>query len=134
MTSLLKLLYATPSFLNFRFWLLSPAVFFLTSCSLDNEEDLFADEICLTNEVSYSGTIKPLIDNNCIACHNSSLPSGNINLEDYNHLKPLLENGRFLESISHSPGFFPMPKGGPKLSDCDISKVEKWIEEGFPNN
>ena len=134
MISLSKLLHAKHFVLTTRIWLLIPVVFFLTGCSFDNEEDLFADEICLTDEVTFSGTIEPLIDKNCIACHNSALPSGNINLEDYNQLKPLIENGRFLGSISHSRGFSAMPKGGPKLSDCDISKVEKWIEEGFPEN
>lgn len=134
MISLIKLLHTNRSVLTLKLLLLSPAIFCFTSCSFDNEEDLFADEICLTDEVTFSGTIAPLIENNCIACHNSALPSGNINLENYSQLKPLLENGRFLGSISHSPGFSPMPKGGPKLSDCDIAKVERWIEDGFPEN
>jgi len=27
-----------------------------------------------------------------------------------------------------------MPKGGNKLSDCDIRKLEIWIIKGKPNN
>lgn len=120
--------------LPFRSGLLSLLLIFNISCTFDNEEDLFADEVCLTEDVTFSGFVKPLIDTKCRSCHNSALASGNVNLEDFSKLKPTIEDGRFLGSISHSPGLSPMPKGGAKLSDCDISKVEKWIAAGFPEN
>jgi len=27
-----------------------------------------------------------------------------------------------------------MPQNGNKLSDCNITKIEKWITAGAPNN
>lgn len=122
-----------------RFFSPSRASFLLviilgTSCSFDKEEEIFAHEVCEPENITFSGFVKPLIDSKCIACHNSVNPSGNVNLESFNSLKPHIENGKFLGSINHSPGFSPMPKGGTKLSDCDISKVKSWIDEGFANN
>jgi hypothetical protein len=39
---------------------------------------------------------------------------------------------RMLGALRGTAGFSAMPQGGTKLSDCDISKVEKWINSGFP--
>jgi hypothetical protein len=36
--------------------------------------------------------------------------------------------------ISHSPGYRYMPKYGPKLPDCEIAGIKKWIDAGAPNN
>ena len=119
---------------NQKLWLLSFLLLFGTGCSSDNEEELFADEVCLSEEVSFSGFVKPLIDSRCGSCHNSTLPSGNVNLEDYQQLKGVVNSGRLLGSIHQEPGFSPMPKGGAKLSDCDIEKIESWISAGLPEN
>lgn len=117
-----------------RHWMLIPLMVLSTACSFDNEEDLFADEVCLTDDVTFSGFVKPLIDRSCSSCHNSALASGNVNLETFSTIKPVIEDGRFLGTIHHRPGFSPMPQGGPKLSDCELSKIERWIEDGFPDN
>jgi hypothetical protein len=117
-----------------KIWLLASLILSCVSCSNDNEEELFAHEVCLSEEVSFSGFVKPLIDNRCSSCHNSALASGSVNLEDYQQLKQAINNGRFLGAIHHDPGFSPMPKGGAKLSDCDIEKIESWIQAGLPEN
>jgi hypothetical protein len=114
--------------------LLSCILFIFSNCTFRNEEELFGEEICIIEEVAYFTDIRPLIETRCVSCHSSVLSSGNINLESYDKLVPVVESGRFLGSISHSPGFTPMPQGEAKLSNCDIQKIEKWIEEGFPNN
>jgi hypothetical protein len=41
---------------------------------------------------------------------------------------------KILASIRHDVNADPMPKGGPKLSACDISRIEAWIAAGQPNN
>jgi hypothetical protein len=62
------------------------------------------------------------------------LPSGNVNLEDYGKLIVHIENGKFLGAIRHAPGFSPMPQGESKLADCDIEKIENWIDQAYPEN
>lgn len=103
-------------------------------CTFRNEEDLFADELCVTTDVTYSTFVRPLIDNQCVSCHNSTLPSGNVNLENYEELSVYVNNGQFFGAVSHDPGFSPMPQDGPRLADCSIKKIESWIDKGFPNN
>lgn len=108
----------------------------LAGCTFDNEEALFKDVVCpeIVEPVSYLTFVKPLLDRRCLSCHNSNLPSGNVNIQTYDLLKPHIENGSFLGAIHHTPGFSPMPQGSAKLSDCDIEKIESWINNGFPQN
>jgi hypothetical protein len=107
----------------------------LFNCTFDNEEDLFSDEVCDTyGDITYSSFVKPIIERNCVTCHNSTLSNGNVNLESYDALTDHVESGRFLGAIDHLPGFSPMPQGGAKLSDCTIETIELWISEGYPEN
>ena len=36
-------------------------------------------------------------------------------------------------AITHATGFIPMPNGGGKLADCEISQLQKWIDNGALN-
>lgn len=112
------------------------AVLLLAGCTFDDEETLFKDIVCpeIGEPVSYSDFIKPLLAKRCVTCHNSMLPSGNVNLETHARLKVYIEDGRFSGSIRHLPGFNPMPQGDSKLSDCDLEKIENWIDSGYPEN
>ena len=104
------------------------------SCSYHNEAELYA---CDSSHVSYSLSIKPIIEKNCYACHSdaSSIIYGNgINLEGHSNLKNLTNVGLVIGNIKHEPGFIAMPKGGPKLSTCEIAKIEAWVNKGAPND
>jgi len=89
---------------------------------------------CDSNEFSYSGAIKPILDNNCKGCHNNTLMSGGNSFETYTSTIAVVNSGRFLGAIKHQSGYSAMPKGGVKLSDCQIMKIEKWIASGTPND
>ena len=108
----------------------------LISCTYDVEEELNGTTpACTTTNVTYSGTITPLLQSNgCISCHNTGFSSGGVNLQGHSNVRVQAVNGRLMGSITHSPGFTPMPLGGNKLSACDISKVKAWIDAGYPNN
>jgi hypothetical protein len=119
----------------------SPAFFcctalLLSNCTFDDEESLFKDVACpeIIEPVSYSAFVEPLLEKRCVSCHNSTFPSGNVNLEDYGKLIVHIENGKFLGAIRHTPGFSPMPQGESKLADCDIEKIENWIDQAYPEN
>lgn len=106
-----------------------------SSCYYDKEEELYPPVTqCDTSGVGYQATIVPLMKSYCNACHNSSSPSGGIATDNYQGLKVIALNGKLYGSIAHLSGYSPMPKGGNKLSDCDIKKVKVWIDAGSPEN
>ncbi len=88
--------------------------------------------------IEFSQQVWPIIQLNCVGCHNSSLASGNVNLDGYTHVKTYADLKRsgisvLIGSIRHLNGFFPMPQNG-KLEECDIRQIEIWIEQGEQNN
>ena len=96
------------------------------------EEELFA---CSTTGVTYSGTVVAILNSNqCLSCHTGVAPQGGFALETYNEVKAKASDGSLYGSISHSPGFHPMPHGGSKIADCDIKRIKAWIDSGAPNN
>jgi len=109
----------------------------LSGCTYDNAEELLESQpvvACDLTAVTYQATIAPILARNCRSCHNATLPSGSINLETYAQVKRLADNGLLVGVTSHADGFDPMPQGAPKLSDCDISRIKKWVADGAPDN
>lgn len=105
-----------------------------SSCYYDKEEEIYPPVTqCDTTNVSYQATIVPLLKANCNACHNSAAPSAGIVTDNYQGIKIIASNGKLYGSIAHLSGYSPMPKGGNKLSDCNIQKVKAWINAGSPN-
>lgn len=124
-----------------RCLLLLPFLAILAGCYYDNEEELYPPQPndCDTTNVTYSGTIFPIINTNCISCHGGSSPQGGILLEDYASISaaaaiPAGQGGSLYGAISHASGNSPMPKNGTQLSDCKIKQVEVWINAGRPDN
>jgi mono/diheme cytochrome c family protein len=111
----------------------------MAGCYYESEEQLYSGSgtPCDTASVTYSGTIKPILATNCLACHNSgdynALGGGN-NLEEFSTLRSLAEQGTLMKAVTHQAGYSPMPKGGEKLDTCTIQKISKWIENGAQNN
>ena len=129
MTLLKKLAYTTTLFVG---------VLAASSCYYDVESELYGSTTTCdtTSTVTYSGTIKPLLDATCTSCHNASSPSGGINIDGHTSLKNYITNAKdfFIGSIKHTSGYSAMPKGSTKWSDCNIAKMEKWINAGMLNN
>ncbi|NDF98360.1 MAG: hypothetical protein EB101_05445 [Chitinophagia bacterium] len=89
---------------------------------------------CDANVFTFSGAIKPMLDTKCVGCHSATSPGGNINLSTYALVRTVALNGKLYGSIAHQTGFSPMPKNGAKLSDCEITQVQRWIAAGSLNN
>ncbi len=110
-------------------------VIFMQSCYYDNVEDLYPQLlVCDTTNVTYSNSVWPVINANCTSCHGGGAPAGNIRLENYNDISSVANNGSLLGTIRHENGWLPMPKGGGKLNNCDIAKIETWVNQGIPDN
>ncbi len=108
----------------------------LSSCYYDNKEDLYIiidGGNCDATDVSYSQTIRPLMDAQCISCHQQGNASGNVVLDSYNAVKQYADDGSLLGSVKHEAGYSAMPPGG-NLSACSIQQLEAWIAAGSPEN
>ena len=111
----------------------------VTACYNDNKEDLYTNFTgnCDTAETSYSGFVKPLITANCTqaSCHNSNDKAGGRDLTIYQQVKDvaLSNNGILIGRVTGTGGPL-MPQGGPKLPQCDIDRLQIWVDNGAPNN
>ena len=111
----------------------------ISGCYFDNAENLYPDlpGTCDPTQAAYQANIQPIIQQNCYTCHNSAnanaLGSG-IDLESSSTLIQVVNNGSFLGSIEHASGYSAMPKGGGKLTDCQIETIKTWINNGAPTN
>lgn len=119
-------------------YLLSAALL-LAACTSQNGEDLAGDDplptpSCDTSHVTYVLTVAPLLRQNCSRCHSSAVASGGVDLSTYAQVRALAADGRLLGTVSHDPGFDPMPKGAPQLGDCDLSQLRQWVTAGFLND
>lgn len=110
----------------------------ITGCYYDTEEKLYPDisSPCDDTIVTFSGTVKSIL-NACQTCHSTSdavSSGGGIKLENYADVVKTVTNGKLMGSIRHETGYVPMPNGGGKLSDCEISQLQIWIDNGTLNN
>ncbi len=106
----------------------------LSGCYYDVEEVLYPSTGCDTLDISFNKDIVPIIEVACYACHSAEANFANITLEGYEMLSIYVANKKLIGSIKYEAGFSPMPKGAAKLLDCEIEKIESWINNGALNN
>ena len=108
----------------------------LCGCYNDNEEDLYPAGACNTTTVTYAAVIKPIITANCATagCHSGAVPANGINLDAYAGLKTIAASGQLIGTVTHASGFSPMPQNLPKLSQCNIEQITKWVTDGALDN
>ncbi len=90
--------------------------------------------VCDTTQFKFAADVQPIITNWCVGCHSSSNAGGGYDLSTYTGIVSSNANGRFIGSIKHAGGYSAMPQNGSQLSACQISKIQSWINAGYPNN
>ena len=116
--------------------LLILSVAIIAGCYYDSEEKLYpvVSTSCDLTNITFSGTIKPILTTYCYACHSNANNVNNgrsVKLENYGDVK---DNIRvILVSVKQNNAPFPMPVGG-KLGDCEINQLQKWSDNGTLNN
>lgn len=103
-------------------------IIFVISCNKENTNT------CSTSNMSFSKDIVPIYTSStCLTsgCHSSKdvLP-----IQTYSVTKQLVDQKRLLGAIKREANYSPMPKVGDKLSDCNISKIDAWINQGAKDN
>ena len=103
----------------------------VSSCTNDSSADLIGiDEL---DEVTYTNTVKSIIDNNCIACHSETPQFGApMPLVTYEQVKDAVLNRGLLDRISRDQGASGMmPFGGTRLPQAVIDQVFEWNAQGL---
>jgi hypothetical protein len=117
--------------------LTKPLTFFsfiliFSGCTSDSESDL-SDNTPNNEIVTYSGTVRTIIDNNCIMCHGTTPTNGApMSLTTYENVKDAVLNKGLLDRISRfqgSPGM--MPNGGTRLLQSTIDQIIQWKNDGL---
>jgi uncharacterized membrane protein len=112
-------------------YLIFSTLFFVFSCSNHSEDDL---TIPLTsNTTKYIQNIKPIIDNNCVACHGATPSAGaQTSLVTYNQVKTSVLNNGLLDRISRVQGASGMmPYQGTRLTQNTIDLIIDWNTDGL---
>lgn len=89
---------------------------------------------CDSNIFTYSAGVSKIMSQ-CTGCHSGTNPSGRIDLSNAAGVKSVALSGRLVGSVKQLTGFVSMPPyGSPKLSDCQITQIQKWINNGCKND
>jgi len=96
--------------------------------------NLYCDGGCDTTNVTWTNTIRPLINLKCVGCHQGASPGGNYDLSTHAGVAAVAANGKLMGAVRHLSGFSAMPKNQAKLPQCDIDKLQIWVNDGAPNN
>lgn len=102
------------------------------SCTNDSQSDLI--DTTPQENITYTNTIKTVIDNNCIFCHTNPPQNGApMSLNSYNLVIDAVLNRNLLDRISKTQGDSQMmPLGGTRLPQSTIDKFVEWAENDFP--
>jgi hypothetical protein len=114
-------------------WFLFPALL-AVACTWNNEEDLYGDILCDTVNITWSGTVLPILQNNCLECHNETLNYNGIKYTSYANTLVPVSDGRFRGVTNRLPGYVQMPYLRPKLNSCTLGKLNTWLDDGAPEN
>ncbi|MEI6898882.1 MAG: hypothetical protein WCL00_03310 [Bacteroidota bacterium] len=90
---------------------------------------------CDSVNVTYTGTIQPILAQNCYACHAGTPPSSGFSLESYDSVKHYASIGHLMDRIRQDSIILypPMPQPpASKLSSCQIAQFNNWIKKNFP--
>jgi cytochrome c5 len=111
------------------------SILILSGCYYDNKADLYQyyNSQCDTTAISYSLDIEPIINAQCLSCHQGAAASAGRLLEDFTTVKASATDGSLFHSINGTGGYSIMPQSG-KMSQCNIDKIDAWIKAGTPNN
>ena len=112
---------------------------FLNSCYYDNFTEInpVIGGCDTTGLITFNGEISVILNRSCgagdIGCHKTGNTQG-VNLDDYTSTFDLAVNGDLLGSILHQSGYSPMPAGGGTMDNCEIQKIQAWVNRGEPQN
>lgn len=82
---------------------------------------------------TYSKSIKAILDVQCATsgCHDAITSESGVNLSSYAGAKTGFESQNCLCTMHQGNGCNPMPKGGVKLNNATLQKIDCWVKNGY---
>jgi hypothetical protein len=110
-----------------------------TGCNpVENPSDTLV-MACTNDTVSFQNDVWPIVNRNCVGCHNPDDESGGLTFHSYTHFRDValsMQDGVswIVGVISWADGFEMMPRNADQLDSCSIATIDKWIAQGALNN
>lgn len=109
----------------------------LSSCYNDKADQLYpVAGGCDTTTATFAKDVLPVMQQKCATsgCHDATTKQSGYNLGTYLDVKQCVADMQLLGVIRQTSGFKAMPQGAPKLDDCTINKITRWVNLGAQNN
>lgn len=84
-----------------------------------------------TSATTYSAVIAPMIQANCLGCHQGSAPSGGVSLGTYAQTVNAVNASGLVDALSGTNGRALMPPAGA-MSTCNVALLKRWVRAGMP--
>lgn len=119
---------------TFSVILLFMALLSVSSCYYDNAEQLYGAGGTCDSTATWSADIQPLIQAQCVSCHQGASASGGLDLSTHANVQNSTLNGSLIDRIQRGSGDpLAMPPSGP-LTNCNQAKFRVWERGGaLPN-
>jgi hypothetical protein len=109
------------------------SLLFLTSCTSTSPDDL-TEEIASGTVVKYDIQVAPIIQSQCLSCHNGPNANGGLRLENFTQVRESAQNGSLIDRITRSAGDPQvMPLSG-RMPQATINIILQWQTDGFLEN
>jgi hypothetical protein len=116
-----------------RLVVLFAATLLLHSCSETSPDDL-VEIVPITQVVTYDADVSPIVQSQCLSCHNDSYAAGNNSYSSYEQFKDATINGNVIDRITRNLGDpLAMPQGG-RLPQSSIDLILRWEIDGLLQN
>ena len=102
------------------------------SCENNNEFDLYGDTQCDTTNITWESDISEILEINCVSCHGPVTSYRDVRHDSYSSELVVVNDGRLRGVVNHLPGFVQMPKDRPQLPECELMKINIWLDNGAP--
>ena len=102
-------------------------LFFVTSCSSGSEDEVIIKPPS-GSDVTYTGTVKAIIDGACLDCHDNPPSNGApTSLTTYQNVKDAVIGSGLIGRVESGN----MPQGGTPLTDSQVQAIKDWESGGF---
>ena len=100
------------------------SLFIFSSCTWNEFIPVSDYDVCSPEEQYYLDVVQPIIENNCVGCHNVNSGRSAI-LNSFDGVVDALNNYSLKEKVTS----LQMPQyGSPPLSESDISIIKNWAD------
>ena len=103
-------------------------------CANNNELDLYGTEDCDTTNISWNSKVSAILQKNCVSCHGEKLSYFGVRHDSYAAEMIVVNDGRLRGVINHFDGYAKMPKDRGMLPECELKILNKWLDNGAPEN